>query len=113
MRSYSSRRPWFTVVLAIVVLAAAVYVPYAYRSAWSPGGGTVLGLAFGVAGYALMIYAALLGLRKKFPLWRVGRASTWMRGHLWLGFLSFPLLLVHSAFAAEGWLPPWLMTVRM
>ena len=45
-----------------------------------------------------MIFAALLGARKKVPVWRVGRAQTWMRGHLWLGLLSFPLVLFHSGF---------------
>jgi hypothetical protein len=45
-----------------------------------------------------MLFAGLLGARKKVPIWRVGRAQTWMRAHLWLGFLSFPLILFHSGF---------------
>jgi hypothetical protein len=45
-----------------------------------------------------MLYAGLLGLRKRFPIWRIGRAQTWMRGHLWLGFLGLPLILFHSGF---------------
>ena len=40
--------------------------------------------------------------RKKLPIWRVGRAQTWMRGHLWLGLLSFPLILFHAGFAFGG-----------
>jgi hypothetical protein len=43
-----------------------------------------------------MIFAALLGARKKVPVWRVGRAQSWMRGHLWLGLLSLPLIVLHS-----------------
>jgi hypothetical protein len=46
----------------------------------------------------MMLIAGLLGLRKKFPVWRVGRGSSWMRGHLWLGTLSFPFILFHAAF---------------
>ena len=61
-------------------------------------GGTALGLAFGGFGFAFMIFAALLGARKKVPVWRVGRAQTWMRGHLWLGLLSLPLIVFHSGF---------------
>ena len=61
-------------------------------------GGTALGLVFGSLGFAFMIFAALLGARKKVPVWRVGRAQTWMRCHLWLGLLSLPLIVFHSGF---------------
>jgi hypothetical protein len=61
-------------------------------------GGTVLGLTFGSVGFAFMIFAALLGARKKVPVWRVGRAQAWMRGHLWLGLLSLPVIVFHSGF---------------
>jgi len=56
-----------------------------------------------------MLVAGLLGLRKKFPIWRVGRAQTWMRAHLWLGFLSFPLILLHGGFHFGGTLTRVLM----
>src|ERR1700743_2366351 len=49
-----------------------------------------------------MIFAALLGARKKVPVWRVGRAQTWMRGHLWLGLITLPLILFHAGFAFRG-----------
>jgi len=65
-------------------------------------GGTPLGLAFGITGFAFMIFAALLGARKRVPVWRLGRAQTWMRGHLWLGLLSLPLILLHAGFRAGG-----------
>ena len=62
-----------------------VYILYAVESPAGPRGGSALGLTFGIAGYALMLYAGLLGARKKVPTWRIGRAQTWMRGHIWLG----------------------------
>ncbi len=55
-----------------------------------------------MVGYALMLYAGLLGARKQVPTWRIGRAQTWMRGHLWLGLLSLLLILFHSGFAFRG-----------
>jgi hypothetical protein len=91
-----SHRSWAIASGAILTLAAVVYAPYALRS--TPGGGTALGLAYGIAGFACMLYATLLALRKKFPIWRIGRAQTWMRGHLWLGTLSLPLVLLHAGF---------------
>jgi hypothetical protein len=45
-----------------------------------------------------MVVVTLLSLRKKFPIWRIGRTQTWMRAHLWLGALSLPLILLHAGF---------------
>jgi hypothetical protein len=53
----------------------------------------------------------LLGARKKVPIWRLGRAQTWMRGHLWIGLLSLPLILFHSGFAFRGPLTTVLMVL--
>jgi len=97
------------ITLAALAIGAAVYVLYAVRSPSGPRGGNALGLTFGIAGYALMSFAGLLGARKKVPVWRIGRAQTWMRGHLWLGLLSFPLILFHGGFAFRGTLTGVLM----
>ena len=93
----------------LVLIATAVYVPYALNSPQGPRGGSAIGLAFGIVGFALMIFAGLLGARKKFPVWRVGRAQTWMRGHLWLGLASLPLILFHAGFHMRGTLTLVLM----
>lgn len=82
---------------AILGAAVVAYVPYTLRSA-PPGGGTMLGLVYGTTAFGFMAYATLLALRKKFPIWRIGRTQSWMRGHLWLGALSLPLVLLHSGF---------------
>jgi hypothetical protein len=55
-----------------------------------------MGLVYGIAGFGMMLFAGLLGARKKVRVWRLGRAQTWMRGHLWLGLLSLPLILLHA-----------------
>src|SRR5262249_29789257 len=97
--------------LAALAVSSLFYARYVSSTDGPPRGGSVPGLIFGISGYGLMIYAALLGLRKKFPILRVGRASGWMRGHLWLGLLTFPLLLFHAGFSANGPLTTWLMTL--
>src|SRR5712691_5300088 len=86
----------------MLLVAALSYLPYAFWSTSRPSGSSVPGLVYGIAGYGLMIFAALLSLRKKFPIWRVGRAQTWMRGHLWLGLLSLPIILFHAGFVFGG-----------
>jgi hypothetical protein len=101
------------VTLIALGFATIVYVVFAAGSAAGPRGGSPLGLAFGIAGYLLMLFAGLLGARKKFPVWRLGRAQTWMRGHLWLGLLSFPLILFHGGFAYRGPLTVVLMLLLL
>ena len=36
------------------------------------------------------------------PTWQIGRGTFWMRGHIWLGLLSYPLILFHGGFALGG-----------
>ena len=93
----------------LLVIATAIYIPYALDSPHGPRGGSAIGLAFGIVGFALMIFAGLLGARKEFPVWRVGRAQTWMRGHLWLGLVSLPIILFHAGFHMRGTLTLVLM----
>ncbi len=104
-----TQRGWALASLAILAIAAAVYVLYAFESPRGPRGGSLIGLMFGVVGFAFMIFAALLGARKRVPTWRVGRAQAWMRGHLWLGLLALPMILFHGGFHFGGTLTHVLM----
>jgi hypothetical protein len=97
------------VTAILFALCLAIYAAEAFGSAHGASGGSAIGIAFGIFGYGLMLFAALLSLRKKFPIWRIGRAQTWMRGHLWLGLLSYPVILFHSAFSLGGSLTTVLM----
>jgi hypothetical protein len=90
-----SHRTWAMASAAMLALAVVAYVAYALR-ATPPSGGSAPGLAYGITAFAFMAYVTLLALRKKFPIWRIGRTQTWMRGHLWLGALTLPLALLHA-----------------
>jgi hypothetical protein len=109
MRIDSSHRPWLLWTASATAISAVAYIFFALRSSPGPRGGSAPGLLFGISGYALMLFAGLLGIRKKFPVWRIGRAKTWTRAHLWLGLLSFPLILFHGGFSARGPLTAVLM----
>ncbi len=93
-----SHRGWFIGSLALLALGGALYIPYAFLSVAGVSGGSTAGLIYAGAGSAMMIFAGLLGARRKYRIWRVGRATWWMRGHLWIGFLSFPFILFHAGF---------------
>jgi hypothetical protein len=102
MRIDETHRSWAVASVTILAIAALAYVPYALFYPGGPSGNSIPGLIYGVAGYGMMLFAGLLGARKRVPLWRIGRAKIWMRGHLWLGTLSLPIILFHAGFAARG-----------
>jgi hypothetical protein len=102
MRIDRKHRSWAIATIALAVVSTAAYILYAIEAPGGPRGGSAIGLTFGIAGYAMMLYAGLLGARKQVPTWRIGRAQTWMRGHLWLGLLSLLLILYHGGFAFRG-----------
>src|SRR5262245_40104799 len=105
----ASHRRWLIATIALAVVATAIYVPYALSSPKGPRGGSWIGLGFGVLTFAFMVFPALLGLRRQVPTWRVGRASTWLRGHLWLGILGYLLVFYHAGFRWSGALTAMLM----
>ena len=111
MRIDRTHRSWLVASLVILGGSLLLYGVYRVPPAKGSMGGTATGLAFGSAGFAFMIFAALLGARKRVPVYRIGRAQTWMRGHLWLGLLSLPLILFHSGFRYGHGLTAWLMTL--
>ena len=104
-----SHRTWGVFALIVLAGATARYIPYAMDAPNGPEGGSYEGLMFGFLGTAFIFFAALLGVRKRKPAWRIGRASWWLKGHLWLGALAFPLILFHAGFAWGGPLSSVLM----
>ncbi len=107
-----THRRWIWASAIILIICVAVYIPYNHFTMGGARGGTTTGLVYGVVGFAFMIFAGLLSLRKKFPVWRMGRTSTWMRGHLWLGLISYPIILFHSGFSfGRGTLTWWMMLI--
>jgi hypothetical protein len=108
MRIDRTHRSWALGATAMLAVFAAVYLVYA-NTPKGPRGGSAMGLVFGILGFGFMIFAALLGARKRVPTWRLGRAQTWMRGHLWFGLLALPLILFHGGFHFGGTLTRVLM----
>lgn len=111
MRIDRTHRGWLIASVAILCVSLLLYVRYRVPAARESMGGTALGLWFGGAGFAFIIFAALLGARKRIPVYRIGRAQTWMRGHLWLGLVSLPVILFHSGFRFGHGLTAWLMAL--
>ncbi len=105
----SSHRRWIAASVVILAAATAFYVPYVRGALNGPSGGSLHGLVYGIVGFAFMLFAGLLGARRKVPTWRIGRGTLWMRAHIWLGLLSLPLILFHGGFRFGGALTTVLM----
>jgi hypothetical protein len=113
MHMDKTQRGWAFASLVIFAASAVGYTVYALNAPQGPRGGSTAGLFFGIVGYGFMIFAALLGARKRVPVWRLGRAQAWMRGHLWLGLLSLPIILFHGGFRFGGTMTQVLMWMLM
>ena len=111
--------PWFVFVVAATIFAVWLYLGN-FASENLPGGlqlpeqlvqkrsehrsvgGTPLGLIFGTISLGIFIFAALLGVRKKIVLWRIGNLQRWLRAHIWLSLLTIPLVILHTGFRLGG-----------
>ena len=112
MRIDQTHKNWFIGSIVMVLVAAIIYIPYDRMTLGGATGGTIIGIMYGSVGFGFMIFAGLLSLRKRFPVWRMGRTQTWMRGHLWLGLISYPIILLHSGFSfGHGALTFWMMVL--
>ena len=117
--------PWLIFVLLTTGAAALLYVAnfhpqrvppqFRYFGETAPEhatiGGTPLGLIFGAVALAIFVFAAVLGVRKKLPILRVGHVKRWLRAHIWLTLLTIPLILLHSGFHLGGPMTTLLMTL--
>ena len=79
-------------------VSLGVYVVYATLSPNGARGGSLMGLFFAALGTGVIVFECLLGLRKRYPASPLGRVKTWVSAHVWLGLLSFLLILMHSGF---------------
>jgi hypothetical protein len=100
--SWPEHRPWFLATVAATLAASVWYGLASARAGFWLGGGSVPGLTFGVVGGLIVVFEMLLWVRKKFRAVRIGRATLWMKAHLWLGLLCLPLIVLHGGFHWPG-----------
>jgi len=89
---------WIMGATAGALAAIVIYGIYALLTANGPDGGSAVGLFFAFTGTGVIVFECLLSLRKKYPASPCGRVKTWLRAHVWLGLLSFLLILCHAGF---------------
>ncbi len=92
----STHLRWVYATSAAAMASTLGYLMYVYLSPNGPTAGSLPGLVFGFAGTGVIVFECLISLRKKYPASPFGRVSVWLRAHIWLGLLSFLLILYHS-----------------
>ncbi|MCU1234512.1 MAG: hypothetical protein JWP63_2479 [Candidatus Solibacter sp.] len=89
---------WAVGSSAGAIVSLAIYIGYVFLSPNGARGGSLLGLFFAALGTGVIVFECLLSLRKKYPASPLGRVKTWLSAHVWLGLLSFLLILEHAGF---------------
>jgi hypothetical protein len=107
----SKHKPWAAAALAVLAVGGGFYAVVFGAGSEGPIAATLPGLALGLLSFGFMAAAGLLGLRRRLPTWRVGRAAVWMKVHLWIGFAALPFAFLHSGFEFGGTLTTALMVL--
>jgi hypothetical protein len=100
-------RPFFLAMLGCVAVYAVEVALFEVRP------GNVWAIGYGVAALALLLVAALYGVRRRAmgPASRrkVGSSAAWLRLHVYGSWLFLLLVLMHGGFSLpRGWVTWWL-----
>src|SRR5689334_5062014 len=96
-------KSWCLIALALFSGMSVLYLGLGLGSSEWPGGASLVGFCYGVAGGLIILFECFLYVRKKYlRAWRIGRTQVWLRAHIWLGLLTVPLLVYHSGFRLGG-----------
>jgi hypothetical protein len=100
---------WLVGTLVVAILATIAHLSTPVGSIEARR----LDLLLGICGTGMMVFAALLPLRKKIKKthWPILSLQSWLKGHVWLGLLSILMVLLHSGFRRGGPLATALLVV--
>ena len=85
---------WRRIFIVLLAAAGVYYFRYAQRE--YPHGGSPTGLAFGIAGFLLILLLAFFGVRKRWYRSRFGTLEQWLQSHIYLGIFTLIILVFHT-----------------
>lgn len=107
IRPKRSERVWQ--LFAVVSVAALSWWYFSAHQQPSANGYHRLVLGLGWIGTSLALLAAALSIRKRLAYQGVGKMSSWLRAHIYLGIIAAFAIFYHSGFRAGGPLSAWLL----
>jgi hypothetical protein len=94
---------WGGTTLALAVAAIIFRVCCRPDETKTLPAGSIVGLSYGIAGGFLILIALALNWLRLVPnWWFIFSRAVWLKGHIWLGLLSFVLILCHSGLRFGG-----------
>ncbi len=108
----AGHRRWFVGTIVCATLALGFYYWCDRATVGGVTGGTTVGLWFGVAGTAMMLFCGAFVVLRLVPAWWwLGSRKAWLKAHIWLGLLSVVMIFCHSGFRIGGLMGQALWTV--
>jgi len=109
---------WLVASIIATVIAVALTILAARENGRWPGGGSLLGLVYGVLAALIFLFEMAIVFKKtsfrvsifrtqpwilsfRTQRWMLS-AQTWMKAHIWLGLLTVPLVVLHSGGKLGG-----------
>ena len=89
--------PFWRRIFVVLLLAVTALFFWQARKEY-PHGGSTIGIAYGIAGSALIVLLAAFGIRKRAYRSNFGTLENWMQSHIYLGILAAVILLLHTGF---------------
>jgi hypothetical protein len=108
IRATRAARGWR--IFTVVSVAALSWWYVAVHRQPSPNGYHSVVLKLGWIGTSLALLAAALSVRKRLAYQGVGKMSTWLTAHIYLGIIAAFAIFYHSGLRAGGPLSAWLLT---
>jgi hypothetical protein len=107
IRPKRAERAWQA--FAVVAVAALSWWYFSAHRQPSADGYHRLVLGLGWIGTTLALLVAALSIRKRLAYQGVGKMSSWLRAHIYLGIIAAFAIFYHSGFRAGGPLSAWLL----
>lgn len=72
---------------------------------WPPRPSGWFGVTLGFVAGGVVLFEMLIWPRKLLRRWRLGATRRWLQLHVWVGFVSLPVVVLHTGFGFGGPLP--------
>lgn len=93
-------RMWRNITISVALVVVLVFVESAYDVALYR-----TGILSGWLLLAFVLFLTLFGARRKIRVLPIGSNASWLQFHIYIGWLSLALFLIHTGFRVpNGWL---------